>query len=735
MRIRWKTLLALGLVMLTLLTTIYLLATSTTLNNIAVSEQEDSRSNAIRLLNNLKIKLAGMNTTANDWAGWDDTYNFVKDKNMAYVESNLGDSTFTNLDIDVMTFFDESNQLVWGKLYDTASQTSASLEEHETQQLRSYDSLFINNIDKSETGLILINGSPMLVASHPILTSSNEGPIHGTLIMGRYLDESELSILSDAVGLPISGYSINATLMPSDVHTAKSQLSEIHSIFSQPLNETNMAGYALLQDVNGAPIFIVKIDAQRFDYLQAKQGTTFTGVALVALGIAIFLVAALLLETLVISRVTKLEKTVVGIRKTGDHAKRVSISGSDELSSLGQNINSMLDAIEDNTTNLEKTVKERTRQLFENQEKLRGIFSASPDAIIATDIEGKITECNNQMTQICGFDRDELIGKSAFKFFSENARQSAFETLTEAEIHNISITRFECTLTRKDQSEYPAEISTSIVRDARGASVGFVSIVRDLTEKKQLEQRLFKAERLAAIGELAGMVGHDLRNPLTAIKNADYFLKKKCSQCGQNKALQTFEVIDRAIEHANKIINDLLDYSREIHLDLSECSPKTLVDSAMTMFKPPSNIQLLDYSSTQPQMKADVEKITRVLLNVIKNACDAMPNGGTLEIRSAQNGSNAILTFSDIGGGIPKDVMPKIFMPLFTTKAQGMGFGLSICKRVIEAHGGTITINSAEGKGTTVILSVPIQPKVKREFKAEWITPQKSTLSASKNFS
>ena len=162
-------------------------------------------------------------------------------------------------------------------------------------------------------------------------------------------------------------------------------------------------------------------------------------------------------------------------------------------------------------------------------------------------------------------------------------------------------------------------------------SMGLERLVEERTaELKQAQAKLLQSERMAAIGELAGMVGHDLRNPLTGIKNAAYYLKKKYVPSADATEKEMLEVIDNAIDHANKIINDLLDYSREIRLDLAECSPQSLLKGTLSIIQIPSNVKITDHTSDEPKIKVDADKIVRVLINLIKNAVDAMPNGGTL---------------------------------------------------------------------------------------------------------
>jgi PAS domain S-box-containing protein len=258
--------------------------------------------------------------------------------------------------------------------------------------------------------------------------------------------------------------------------------------------------------------------------------------------------------------------------------------------------------------------------------------------------------------------------------------------------------------------------------------------LEDLVEKrtkllKQTQSRLVKTERLAAIGELAGMVGHDLRNPLTGIKNSAYYLKKKGTEISKVQAKEMLDTIDRCVDYSNKIVSDLLDYSREIHLELKECSPKLLLFESLAMSQVPEKVKIVNCLKNKPNLKVDSEKIKRVFINLIKNAVDAMPNGGKLTIASKQVNDDLEFSFADTGIGISDEVMPKLFSPLFTTKAQGMGFGLAICKRIIEAHGGKITVKTAKGKGTTFTVTLPIEPKLEIGGEKIWINMPKSSLS------
>jgi len=246
---------------------------------------------------------------------------------------------------------------------------------------------------------------------------------------------------------------------------------------------------------------------------------------------------------------------------------------------------------------------------------------------------------------------------------------------------------------RKDGSEFPVKLSLSPIK--LGNKWHAVGVVKDITERKQNEQiaryyseklekavasrtnelkvankSLLKLERLAAIGELAGMVVHDLRNPLAGIKNAVYFLKKKGATIPETEAKAMLEIIEKGIDHSDKIINDLLDYAREIHLELQTRSPRKLLTESLTLISVPEKVKIINNIPDELSVRIDQNKMERVFINLVKNAIDAMPNGGTITINCKQTNDNVEVSFADTGEGIPEEILPKLFSPLFTTKAQ-----------------------------------------------------------------
>jgi signal transduction histidine kinase len=253
--------------------------------------------------------------------------------------------------------------------------------------------------------------------------------------------------------------------------------------------------------------------------------------------------------------------------------------------------------------------------------------------------------------------------------------------------------------------------------------------VRNMGKSKNLSERLswnskdelsllagtidgMMEERVNTIGEIAGMIGHDLRNPLTGISSAAYYLKRKYGSVMDEKGRDMLEVIEKDVNYSNKIVSDLLEYSRPIQLDIQEMTPKSAVAEAVSHVDFPKNVQLIDLTKSTPAIRIDADNMKRVFINLVKNAVDAMPNGGKLTVTSEKANGAVKIAFADTGLGISEENLKKLFGPLFTTKAKGMGLGLAICKRIVEAHGGRISVESAVGKGTTFTITIPLEHKL-----------------------
>ena len=233
-------------------------------------------------------------------------------------------------------------------------------------------------------------------------------------------------------------------------------------------------------------------------------------------------------------------------------------------------------------------------------------------------------------------------------------------------------------------------------------------------ELKEAQEQLVRTERLAAIGKLAGGVGHELRNPLGAIKNAVYYIKGKVakSELAQKEPRVTefLDIMDDEINSSNKIINDLLGFSRVGKPALSPARIEMVIDDAIAHTQMPENIELTKRLDTSlPEVEIDTDQVRQVLVNIITNAVQAMPEGGKLTIGARAVDNFLQVEITDTGVGIPEDAIEKVFDPLYTTRAKGIGLGLAVCQSIIERHEGHIEVASKMRKGTTFTVRLPLK--------------------------
>ncbi len=267
--------------------------------------------------------------------------------------------------------------------------------------------------------------------------------------------------------------------------------------------------------------------------------------------------------------------------------------------------------------------------------------------------------------------------------------------------------------------------------DAKGKAQVVVGVDQDVTEQKLAEEKiqqyskhleelvekrtrqLQKKERLAAIGETAGMVGHDIRNPLQAITGNVYLIKTELENLRQNESTKNIvdclESIEEGIGYINKIVADLQDYSRPLNPEFQEVGLANLISDVIKLITFPDNVKLVLNIKPLRPISLEPTFTRRALTNLINNAIQAMPNGGKLEITAHQEKDNITIVVTDTGVGIPDEMKKKLFTPMFTTKAKGQGLGLAVVKRLVEAQSGSISFESKVGEGTKFKVKLPIE--------------------------
>jgi two-component system sensor histidine kinase PilS (NtrC family) len=330
------------------------------------------------------------------------------------------------------------------------------------------------------------------------------------------------------------------------------------------------------------------------------------------------------------------------------------------------------------------------------------IVRSIPTGILAVDEESRVTFLNPAAEEICELGSEALRGRPLADHLPDFAR-----VVEEARAQSG---RGETTLSRKDGGHRIVGYSVApLLGTELGERTGSVLVFQDLTELRRMEQQVRRADRLAALGEIAAGLAHEMRNPLASMSGSIGLLTAGAGLPEKDRRL--LKIVQREAERLELLLRDFLSYARPTEPRLRPLSLRELVEEVTTLLRPtlpPRGIALEVELGADARVRADGGQLKQVLWNLLANAVDATPEGGRVRVALSRNGSEAVVAIADTGAGISSEDLPRIFTPFFTTKERGTGLGLAIVHRIVEAHGGTIQVQSAPGEGSTFMLAMPL---------------------------
>ncbi len=380
-------------------------------------------------------------------------------------------------------------------------------------------------------------------------------------------------------------------------------------------------------------------------------------------------------------------------------------------------------------------LRKKREQDEETLRKQASLIDLSPDAIIVRQLDGVITFWSKGAEKLYGWTKDEVIGQDMNELLMTKLSQPIGEIIKKLKLEGKW--SGEIVHTCKDGDKVVVQSYWLAKFGADGKIVEMLESNVDITERIQLQTKLEEsavtveeyanqmeqlanqraeqlktAERLAAIGATAGMVGHDIRNPLQAITGDLYLAQTELASIPESdekkNAIESLQEIEKNVDYINKIVSDLQDYTRTLKPIARETDLQKLMNELLAKNGIPENIKVqVKVQKEVGTVMADSDILKRIFGNLVINAVQAMPNGGKLTIKAYKEANDSIITVEDTGVGIPEEAKDRIFMPLFTTKSKGQGFGLAVVKRMTEALGGTVTFESQQGKGTKFIIRLP----------------------------
>ncbi|MCM3599913.1 PAS domain S-box protein [Robertmurraya korlensis] len=357
----------------------------------------------------------------------------------------------------------------------------------------------------------------------------------------------------------------------------------------------------------------------------------------------------------------------------------------------------------------EETLQETLKELENSNKELQDIKNALDDSsiIAITDITGSITYVNDTFCEISKYDRDEFIGKDLRKINSNHHSKDFFKCLWKT-VKRGEVWKGEIKNKAKDGTFYWVQSTIVPFFNKQGSPYQYVSIQHDITDKKKAEVMLLRSEKLSAIGELAAGIAHEIRNPLTTLKGFTIFLNSMESDV---KKKEYYTLLLEEIERINFIVGEFMVLAKPQTIHLKRTSLIPIITKVCKFLESELNLNnvVIELVCENEDVYVECEEhmIKQVFLNFIKNAIEAMPDGGTIKIKVFINNNKVQITFIDEGKGIPEDQVKKLGEPFFTTKEKGNGLGLMVCFKIIQMHNGKIFIQSKENKGTMIDVSLP----------------------------
>ncbi|MEJ2716396.1 MAG: PAS domain S-box protein [Deltaproteobacteria bacterium] len=386
------------------------------------------------------------------------------------------------------------------------------------------------------------------------------------------------------------------------------------------------------------------------------------------------------------------------------------------------------------------------RELFEesqrSQEMYRSLLNSSPDAIVLYDMDGKTRYVNDSFTKIFGWDLAELKDRQ-IPYLPESERETSTSVLTELMQEGTPFSAFETKRYRKDGSEIDVSISASRYHDPEGNEAGILVILRDITERRRAEEAILQSERIKAVGEMAGGVAHNFNNVLQIVLGGAQVALTNLDEGNLAEIRKNLERIVASSKYGAETVRNLQDFARIRDagtvdrgkvFDLSQTVERAIEVSRSwwqtSTEREGINLLFYRYLENDCLVKGNEDELFGVAVNLIRNAVEALPQGGEIKLKNVIEQTNVLLQIDDTGVGIPRADVAKAFEPFWSTKGyQATGMGLATSLGIVKRHNGKLSLVSEEGKGTTVTVRLPL---ARESFEEEEASP-KQDLNANLN--
>ena len=678
------------------------------LSNFLDLEQTDTLQNTERVQEAILTEQTYLDSKIQDWSSWDDTYNFIEDRDQQYIISNIQNMTFIGLKINTIILVNETGSVVYAKSFNLNTMKEESTPEGLFKLIKDR-ALLTKSENDSISGLVLLDKNPMFVSCHPILTSNGNGPMRGTLIFGRYFDHDLMNSFREITRSSLLMYRVDND-MPSDFQTKLKTFSESkNGTVIEPLNENVIAGYFDLKDITGKPDLIMRVDFPRDFYLNGEKTLNQMYFFLLLTGLMTCIGIKFTLDRLFVSRLVGIDNFVTKVRSEKDLSKRLTLKDNDELFRLSREINAMLNDI---------YLAEQELKAREREKKV--LLDSLNELVVFVDPDLNIIWANKAALEYMKKDLQEAVGlylKSTpvISGLSENMQlEQIFVTGSKKSGEFIS----------KDGRVW--FVQAIPVTEEDGTIIGVLETCREITERK-IAEKLLQEKQIAEVAnrtksEFLANMSHELRTPLNSVIGFSELLHEQAYGELSEKQQRAVGNISKSGKHLLHLINDILDLSKveagKLELNYKDFDLATRLNTIRNLLSPIAdrkNIKVeIDMDSRLNSIRADEDRFIQIMYNLVDNAIKFSYENSIVKIGARKKENLVEITVKDTGIGIKAEDHIKIFKPFsqvdsFSSKrSKGTGLGLSLVKQIVNLHGGHVWFMSSPEEGSTFGFTIPI---------------------------
>lgn len=348
--------------------------------------------------------------------------------------------------------------------------------------------------------------------------------------------------------------------------------------------------------------------------------------------------------------------------------------------------------LQQRVTDLDQELATKNLQLALTTDYLTNLLESITDGVIAVDMGETITRYNRAARMVLGYQAEEVVGQPFRDVFGRPFDAPAMPGAME--------------LTSKSGRRVPVNEKDSVIADRDGHRLGYVKTFQDLSELSALREQVRQIDRLAAIGEMAATVAHEIRNPLGGIRGFASFLAQDTPE--EDPRHRLVQKILSGVSSLEKVVSGLLEYTRPVELKLAPASCAAIAHAAMRYMEyDPSRITIFTEIDPDLRVLADADRIRQVLMNVLVNAVQSIADRGEVRISAEADENLVHISVQDSGCGMDEEQRKQIFSPFFTTKEKGTGLGMAVSQKIVEGHGGVLSAYSEPGNGTRIAIQLP----------------------------